>query len=331
MNQRNRPDGRWSPATILGAGVLALVILVLFVTHPPQMMLSSPFADEARPPAVTTFPGAFGLSGDVRLQIRLPGEPFEFPVDFGEKRPGAQYQWLRANDSAAFDPARALVGMTVIAPERPGFYHLVVADSTHRNIIDSILVGVMVPFSAKSGTTLNGYKIGTYSWERLRGDATPPPPGFLEVRAEYTELPVSKHFRVGDFLTHDDQQRWPRYVALDARILDKVELVLQYLGSADHDMAINLNSGYRTPLHNQRVPRAASDSRHQYGDAADLAIDVDQDGKVTYLDVLAVARAVERVERNHPELTGGLGLYGNSGTAAYVHIDVRGTRKRWKG
>ena len=65
--------------------------------------------------------------------------------------------------------------------------------------------------------------------------------------------------------------------------------------------------------------------------AADLAIDVDEDGRITYLDVLAVSRAVEMVERDYPALVGGLGLYGNLGTAAYVHIDVRGTRKRWRG
>jgi uncharacterized protein YcbK (DUF882 family) len=151
------------------------------------------------------------------------------------------------------------------------------------------------------------------------------------VRLLDSELAVSTHFRLADFLTHDGQERWPRYLALDPRILDKVELVLGVLGSREHVMPMRVSSGFRTPLHNKRVPRAASDSRHQYGDAADLAIDVDGDGRVTYLDVLAVARAVEIVERDHPELVGGLGLYGNRGTSPYVHIDVRGVRKRWKG
>jgi uncharacterized protein YcbK (DUF882 family) len=151
------------------------------------------------------------------------------------------------------------------------------------------------------------------------------------VRPQNSELAVSTHFRLADFLTHDGQERWPRYLALDPRILDKVELVLAHLGVREHDMPMKVSSGFRTPLHNNRVPRAASDSRHQYGDAADLAIDVDGDGRVTYLDVLAVARAVELTERDHPELVGGLGLYGNRGTSPYVHIDVRGVRKRWKG
>ena len=94
---------------------------------------------------------------------------------------------------------------------------------------------------------------------------------------------------------------------------------------------MDVHSGFRTPLHNRRVPRAASDSRHQYGDAADLAIDANGDGRVSYLDGLAVAHAVEMVERDHPELAGGLGLYGNRGVGAYVHIDVRGATKRWRG
>ena len=119
-------------------------------------MLGGPLAAGAGAPAVRPFPGAFGLSGDARLQIRLPGEPFEFPVDFGEKRPGSQYQWLRANDSAAFDPARTLVGMTVIAPERPGFDPLLVADSTHRNLIDSNRIGVKVTVSSRGSTPVAG-------------------------------------------------------------------------------------------------------------------------------------------------------------------------------
>jgi hypothetical protein len=77
---------------------------------------------------------------------------------------------------------------------------------------------------------------------------------------------------------------------------------------------------------------AASDSRHQYGDAADIAVDADGDGRITAHDEYLVAQAVERVEEEHPDLVGGLGLY-TSGLyrTPYVHIDARGTRSRWKG
>ena len=143
---------------------------------------------------------------------------------------------------------------------------------------------------------------------------------------------VSDHLQLADFITHDAQQdRWPKYLALDRRILDKVELVLDRLGARERLLTVDVHSGFRTPLHNRRVPRAASDSRHQYGDAIDLALDADQDGRVSYFDILAMARAVDLVERDHPELVGGMGVYGNRGTAPYVHIDVRGERKRWRG
>jgi hypothetical protein len=81
-------------------------------------------------------------------------------------------------------------------------------------------------------------------------------------------------------------------------------------------------------LHNRRVVRAATDSRHQYGDAADIAVDANGDGRITSADVGLIARAVEAVERLHPELAGGLGIY--TGGSAYAHIDVRGQSVRWR-
>lgn len=323
---------RWSPALIVVVAVVAVLVIAVIVTHPPDMLFGSALRNvDADTRAVAPLSTAFGASGEVRLQLRLPGEQFEFPIDLRPGHDSLQYRWVRASDSAAMTPVGQMgSGSTVRSPDRPGFYELEVLDPAGRSIVDSLVVGVLLPFSAKSSSIVNGYRIGTYKWEREHGDATPPPPGFVEVTAENAELPISTHFRIGDFITHDGQSTWPRYVALNTKILDKVELVLRYLGSRDHDMSVNVNSGYRTPLHNQRVPRAASDSRHQYGDAADLAVDVDQDGRVTYLDVLAVSRAVEWVERDHPELAGGLGMYGNRGRVPYVHIDVRGQTKRWR-
>lgn len=328
----HRPSDGWSLARVAIVGALAIGAALAFVTHPPTDLLASPFAWDRREAAsVGPLRSAFGSSGEVQLQLRMPGELFDFPADIRGPAEGAQYQWLRAEDSSAVVPLKVLNGTTVTAPVRAGFYRLAVAREYRRRIVDSVIVGVMVPFSAKLGSTLNGYQIGRYRWERSPGESAQPPKGFVEVLAEDTELPVSAHFRLGDFLTHDGQETWPRYIALDPRIVDKVELVLRYLGSRDHDIPVDMHSGFRTPLYNRRVPRAASDSRHQYGDAADLAIDADGDGKLTYLDELAVSHAVEMVEKNYPELVGGLGLYGNRGSGGYVHIDVRGVRKRWRG
>ena len=60
--------------------------------------------------------------------------------------------------------------------------------------------------------------------------------------------------------------------------------------------------------------------------------DANGDGRVTLADELLVARAVDQVEDEYPDLVGGLGLY-TSGLyhTPYVHIDTRGKRSRWKG
>jgi uncharacterized protein YcbK (DUF882 family) len=325
------PSDGWSLGRIALVGTLAIVVAPILAAHPPSALLASPFGDSKPASSVKATAGAFGLSGEVRLQLRLPGESFDFPVEITGPAEQVSYQWLKAEDSSAVVPPAPLHGVSVAAPPHPGFYRLAVLRESGTRLVDSVVVGVMAPFSSKLGGTLNGYQIGTYRWERARDDASPPPRGFLELFPEDTAMAVSTHFRMADFLTHDGQETWPRYVALDSRILDKVELVLSYLGSHDRIITMDVHSGFRSPVYNRRVPRAASDSRHQYGDAADLAIDADGDGKVTYFDGLAVAHAVEEVEREHPELVGGLGLYGNHGDAAYVHIDERGTRKRWKG
>lgn len=306
---------------------------MLVIANPPEALFSTAFGAAAAGgvPKISPSASAFGESGAVRLQVRMPGELFDFPVEIDGAGGSTSYLWVKAADSSAVVEPSALNGTTVKAPLLPGLYRLAVVTSSGRHIVESVVVGVLVPFSTKLGSTLNGYRIGRYRWERLGGDATPPPVGFLQVLPEDVNLQISAHVRLGDFLTHDDQEVWPRYIALDPRILDKIELVLTELGVKDFEMPMDVSSGFRTPLYNRTVPRAAGDSRHQYGDAADLAIDVDGDGRITYADAVAVARAVERVELKHPSLVGGLGLYGNHGTSPYVHIDVRGKPSRWRG
>jgi uncharacterized protein YcbK (DUF882 family) len=195
----------------------------------------------------------------------------------------------------------------------------------------------MVPFDRKLGQWLNGYRIGTYLAEHVGSRhrvARNVPVGFVEVRPELLDLPLSKHLRLSDFVTHDDQDNvWPKYVALNPRLLDKLELILADLGGAARpELSINVHSGFRSPSHNHEVHRSARDSRHQYGDAADIQIDANGDGKITMTDEIRVMLAVDRVEEAHPDLVGGLGLYTSRRyRTPYLHIDVRGRRSRWHG
>ena len=279
---------------------------------------------------------AFGRSGEVRMRFSLPGNMLEFPLAVGGDPRSLRYEWLRLGDTTAADSSQALRGANVVAPRRPGFYRLAIRRGREREVMAEPVVAVLMPFQRKVGGMLNGYRIGTYLAERLSGQDADRPEGFLEVGLDHVGLSVSTHLTVGDFITHDSQEGvWPKYVAINPRLLDKLELVIAEVQRRRGrvrviDLALGVHSGFRTPWHNSRVPRAAGDSRHQYGDAADVVMDANGDGRITATDGMLVANAVERVEYQHPDLAGGLGLYtGRQFRTPYVHIDTRGTRARW--
>ena len=198
---------------------------------------------------------------------------------------------------------------------------------------------MLVPFAEKRGDKLHGVTLGSYVGERLgRVARATLPLGFFPVEQAALELPVSEHLRLGDVLTTPDTPRLgaPKYATIDARLLEKLELVMDEVSKlskrADVAPRITVNSGFRPPAYNRTVKGAARDSRHQYGDAADVKIDVNGDGRFTLAEVRLVTRAVEAVERRHPDLAGGMGVYtGTHMRSPYVHIDARGTRARWNG
>jgi hypothetical protein len=279
---------------------------------------------------------AFGSSGEVKLAFAMPAQAISYPLDVHGDPTSLHYAWIRVGDSALVAAAEPLSGDKVLTPAAAGFYRLALLKNGQRREVEGLTLAVLVPFEEKERGMLRGYRIGTYLAERARGK-TPPPEGFLEITPADVDLPITKHLLVGDFLNHDQQGKWPSYAAVNPKLLDKLELVIQEIArwhgdKAVADIAIDVHSGFRAPEHNRRVRRAASDSQHQYGDAADVAIDANGDGKLTAIDSRMVGLAVEIVELKHPELVGGLGIYtsGHSSTN-YVHIDVRGRRARWRG
>lgn len=334
---------------LAGATVVLLAAIVgSYQFAHPFRAPTEPFAALARDGAglkVGASLNAFGASRQVRLRFTLPARAVEFPVEVSGDPSSLTYAWVPANDTLAQGEERPVNGSAFVAPVNPGFYRLAISRGATRQIIAEPALAVMVPFEQKVGSRLNGYNIGTYLAERLGQHDHPE--GFVRVDERDLDLRISKHLRLGDFITHDQQAEvWPKYVALNPRLLDKLELVLARVGSgaranvaidearesAQADVAFDVHSGFRTPAHNGGVWRAARDSRHQYGDAADVAIDADGDGRVTLRDELIVARAVEQVEAEHPELVGGLGLYTSRNyRTPYVHIDARGKRSRWTG
>jgi uncharacterized protein YcbK (DUF882 family) len=145
-----------------------------------------------------------------------------------------------------------------------------------------------------------------------------------------------------DFLTHDQGDVWPKVLVLQPRLLDKLELLRAELDKEGLPSKLHVMSGFRTPQYNaQGVGKGgrATHSRHMYGDAADVFVDVDGngwmddlngDGKVDIKDSYVLKRAAERVEAQYPVLVGGIGTYPSNGVhGPFVHVDARGVKARW--
>lgn len=303
---------------------------------PPSLLRPRPAIARAVSPLpfVTPAADAFGRSGDVKVRFVLPGDSVSYPLEVQGDFAALQYLWVRVSDSVGTDSVRAMASSRLVAPQEPGFYKLALVRANERQVVEGMTIAVLVPFAEKLGATLNGFRIGTYVAERLGGKRERPE-GFVQVEESDVDLPLSTHLRLSDFLTRDGQETWPRYAALNGRLLDKLELVIAQIAQLrrDQDLAltVDVHSGFRTPSYNRRVRRSARDSRHQYGDAADVSIDANGDGQITRADARIVAAAVETVEREYPDLAGGLGLYERGQGKAYVHIDARGRRARWRG
>ena len=199
------------------------------------------------------------------------------------------------------------------------------------------------PFKDKVNGRIGQYLMGFWPAEKrgVTSVAYANPRGFFEVTAENQDTYVSEHFRLRDFLTHDQVRTWPKYLALRVELVDKLELVIQELersGIAVRHMTVM--SGFRTPQYNGPGEGGRSGvSRHMFGDAADVFVDNDgngrmddlnRDGRVDHRDARVILDAAERVERAHPELSGGVGVYrANSAHGPFAHVDVRGWRARW--
>ena len=206
-------------------------------------------------------------------------------------------------------------------------------------------VGVpFVPFARKRGEWLDAVRLGLWPAERraVRDPAYANPAGFHLVTPALRGHPVSAHFTIGEFAMRDGPlgPQGETYVVLARPLLDKLERVLAELAATGvRSPDLRVLSAFRAPRYNAGVEGAAPSSRHQFGDAADVVVDADgdgrmddlnHDGRVDRADLFLVADAVARVERSEPSLVGGLGLYDAQGPSGpFLHVDVRGSAARW--
>jgi uncharacterized protein YcbK (DUF882 family) len=276
-----------------------------------------------------------GASGKLRAQLRVGGAP----LDVDSVPAGTEIALtVPGGDSAVTAP---------VDTAAPGVWQLALrAGAAVRPVADFDVIN-MLPFSAKRGGRIGRYLIGSWPDERKKSPRPgyAPPRGFIEVTEENQTTPLSEHFRLQDFLTHDQQGVWPKYLVVETKLVDKLELVLNDLQARGvRTGGVRVMSGFRTPQYNvgggDPSGRAAL-SRHMYGDAADIFIDADgngqmddlnHDGRVNVRDAEVIQAAVDRVERDYPALIGGCGTYvGNAAHGPFTHIDTRGYRARWVG
>jgi uncharacterized protein YcbK (DUF882 family) len=327
--------------------LLATAVSALFAAVGAQAqasLASSILSAGAAGPAVAASVEArervFGRSGALRVYPLRGLDALELPHLQAVTGPtSTRFRWV-----PVFGTRTALLGKPVFSGEvgAPGSAGMWRLEAEHA--VDSPMLTVVteVPLSAKRGGVLNGYHVGTYPTEGSgRSDAYAPPAGFIEVTPENQDLEISEHFRLRQFVTKDQANVWPKYVALRLELIDKLELVIQELNRmgirADH---MYVMSGFRTPQYNgPGGDGRAQLSRHMYGDAADVWVDSDRNGYIDDLngdgqrdrrDVEVILRAVQRVEQKHPDLIGGAGMYYESDAhGPFIHIDVRGNRARW--
>jgi len=278
---------------------------------------------------------ARGASGKLRVSI----QPTPAPLVPDTLPPGGQLEYSQG-------------GKVATAPRSAGIWNVLLAIGNAVRPVANFNVIRLTPFSAKANGRIGLYFVGTWPAERggvgvakAPANAYANPAGFIEVTPQNADTRVSDHFVLRDFLTHDQPNVWPKYLVLQQKLIDKLELVLADLERHGYDVhGVKVLSGFRTPQYNAgggNTTGRANLSRHMFGDASDIYIDsngdgqmddLDHDGRITIGDSKVVEAAVDRVETAHPDLIGGAGVYTAApGHGPFIHIDTRGYRARWSG
>jgi uncharacterized protein YcbK (DUF882 family) len=333
-----------TPRRLLPLAAIALAALPLLANAPVHP--SEPEPDPETSLEVALGDAAFGISRTLRARVVGPGQRVPLHLEWpGAATTDVRYRWRPVLDTPGVGgEGRLEAGDVAQAPLQPGVYELELHDGPARHAFgEALRVIVTVPFDRKRDGRVGPYRMGQWPTEgRGRTDAYAPPAGFIEVTPANRSMRLSENFTLGQFLTKGQDDVWPKYLALDPDLVDKLELVMIELRAmgvqADHMVVM---SGFRTPHYNthQLGNAPTSLSRHQFGDAADVWIDnegdwymsdLNGDGRRDLGDARVMLEAVDRVERRYPQLVGGAGLYrANRVRGPFIHIDVRGTRARW--
>jgi hypothetical protein len=200
----------------------------------------------------------------------------------------------------------------------------------------------VVPYTSVRNGKLDGYQIGEYAAQPLKGlQQCERPKGFVRLAANNDDVWVSDHYRMRDFQCKLDGAT--KFLVLRTDALVKLE-ILQHELESRHSLRFDrftIMSGYRTPYYNAKIGNETGYSRHLYGDAMDIFVDqnrdgkmddVNRDGRVDTADARFLLRVAESIDNSAQWgwLKGGAGVYhANAAHGPYLHVDARGYVARW--
>ncbi|MFC6197194.1 hypothetical protein [Ponticaulis profundi] len=237
-------------------------------------------------------------------------------------------------------PLKTETGWQWIAPETPGHHVLHLRKGGEMMLVN---VFVLTPFRNGRDENLNGYRVGQYSDQPLRGlPQYLPPTGFINMQPGMEDIQIAPNFKLGQFICKQQPGHDPTFLLVQAHMLTKLERLLEAANDKGWEAdTFYVMSGFRTPFYNAAIGNTTTSSRHLFGDAADIYIDQDGDGvmddlngdgKITKADAVALADLAKSIasENKKDWPAGGIGIYdSNAVHGPFVHIDARGYPARW--
>ena len=232
----------------------------------------------------------------------------------------------------------------------------VLGSGRQSNSTTRFMMLVQYPYDRDGDGQLAGSPVGIYpnedaenasTYVAMRRDLYRPPEWFVKLTPEVADLHVSQHFRLKDFAPDADLEKGPAFIVLSFRLIERLESLIMELKASGHEVeTLKIARGFLTPNQQLQLNRKGADltefTRHIYGDAAVLFVDVDgdglmddlnRDGEIDVADAEFLGSIVDGIERKVRKF-GGMGLLAmpkdpNLPRTPCIAIDMRGSRARW--
>ena len=239
-----------------------------------------------------------------------------------------------AGMAAYLDGERITAADGFTAPEVPGTYVLEFRTLSGEQRYEVALFVLEPSSEVGADGRINGFRMGAYPENA--------PQGFIRLDKGYGDVNISPSFQIGQFLCHQQPDHWPKYLLISSDNLERLEVLLKALnedGITDADTFF-IMSAFRSPFYNTAIGSARL-SRHMYGDATDIYVDVaprdgvmddlNRDGAINKADADFLYDYAEDLFANtHDVPRGGIGSYkANAVHGPFVHVDGRGRPARW--